>query len=50
MTQESVSGQMGSSVLGKLVHPYREVLYIRIDISMVTDAQSCILIDTTRTG
>ena len=43
MTLESVSGQMGSSVLGYVVHPCRED-YLLIAISTVTDVRTCILI------
>ena len=43
MTQESVSGQMGSSVLENMVHPCRED-YLLIAVSMVTDVQTYILI------
>ena len=43
------SGQMGSSVLGYVVHPCREV-YLSIACPTVTDTRSCIPIDTTWTG
>ena len=45
MTQESVSGQMGSSVLGYVVHPCREVnLFEKDDPELYLDLM------TTRTG
>ena len=43
MAQESVSGQRGSSVLGNVVHPCREVDLL-IAVSTVMDVQTYILI------
>ena len=43
MTQESVSGQRGSSVLENVVHPCRED-YLLIVVSTITDVQTYILI------
>ena len=43
MSQESMSDQRGSSVLGNVVHPYRED-YLLIAVSTGTDVQTYILI------
>ena len=43
MTQKSVSGQMGSSVLGNVVHPCREDIYSNT-MSTVIEVQTYILI------
>ena len=51
MTQESVSGKMGSSVLGYVVHPCREVYLFDSRVPRKKDdPELCLDLMTTRTG
>ena len=51
MTQKSVSGQMGSSVSGNVVHPCREVIYSNSrDLRQQDDLELYLDLMTTRTG